>query len=421
MYKLYGDGIHDDTPALQEMIDSGVCEVILPPPEKHYLISKPLELPSNFRLVFPRFAHIRLADNSNCVMVKNKMVRDFKNRLSEEVYKNDVQKHIWSYIDDFSPDAPSENIELCGGIWDLNNENQLPNPEQGKNFSVREFYGCGMLFYNVKNLIIKNLTVKDPSQYGMAFDTVSYFTVENITFDYNLGNPVPLNMDGVHLDGNCHYGTIKNLKGACYDDLVAVNAHEGSRGDITNIDIDGIYAENCHSAVRLLTVKNLVKNIHITNVYGTYYQYVVGLTKFYPGENTGCFDGITLDNLYVSKCMPVKKGDFQQPPKVEQCFPVIWVQENTVVKNLFVSHLHRRETALPMATVHVGDNATVSRLLLYNITTEREIEEEMPLLNNRGNIEYLSIERCDSGKDEMIKLGGNGKIGTIEGQKTVEI
>ena len=131
MYNLYGDGIHDDAPALQEMIDSGVGEVILPPPEKHYLISKPLELPSNFRLVLPRFAHIRLADNSNCVMVKNKMVRDFKNRLSEDVYKNDVQKHIWSYIDDFSPDAPCENIELCGGIWDLNNENQLPNPEQG--------------------------------------------------------------------------------------------------------------------------------------------------------------------------------------------------------------------------------------------------------------------------------------------------
>ena len=39
----------------------------------------------------------------------------------------------------------------------------------------------------------------------------------------------------------------------------------------------------------------------------------------------------------------------------------------------------------------------------------------------KGDIEYLSIERCDSGKDEMIRIGGNGKIGTIEGQKTVEI
>ena len=65
---LYGDGIHDDYPALQEMINSGKKELLLPEPEKCYLISKTLELPSNFRLVFPRFAEIKLADGSNCPM-----------------------------------------------------------------------------------------------------------------------------------------------------------------------------------------------------------------------------------------------------------------------------------------------------------------------------------------------------------------
>ena len=34
MYKLYGDGIHDDAPAIQEMLDSGISAVILPVPEK---------------------------------------------------------------------------------------------------------------------------------------------------------------------------------------------------------------------------------------------------------------------------------------------------------------------------------------------------------------------------------------------------
>ena len=76
MYKLYGDGIHDDTLAIQELIDSGVKEVSLPDPEVCYLISKPLELPSNFRLVLPRFAEIKLAKDSNCEMLRNKMVPD---------------------------------------------------------------------------------------------------------------------------------------------------------------------------------------------------------------------------------------------------------------------------------------------------------------------------------------------------------
>ena len=53
---LYGDGIHDDYPAIQEMINSGVCEVTLPVPEKNYLISQTLVLPSNFKLILPRFA-----------------------------------------------------------------------------------------------------------------------------------------------------------------------------------------------------------------------------------------------------------------------------------------------------------------------------------------------------------------------------
>ena len=39
-YILYGDGIHDDYPAIQEMIDSGVCEVSLPAPKQKYIITK---------------------------------------------------------------------------------------------------------------------------------------------------------------------------------------------------------------------------------------------------------------------------------------------------------------------------------------------------------------------------------------------
>ena len=36
--KLYGDGIHDDTNAIQEMLDSKISLVELPVPKKHYCI-----------------------------------------------------------------------------------------------------------------------------------------------------------------------------------------------------------------------------------------------------------------------------------------------------------------------------------------------------------------------------------------------
>lgn len=408
---LYGDGIHDDQPAIQEMIDSGVCEVVLPVPKKHYLISKPIELPSNFTLRLPRYATVRLADGANCVMVKNKMQKDPKKRLSEEVYTNPVWAHLWSYVDDYSPDAPCENIEIKGGIWDCNNQNQLPNPERNIDLSVREFYGCGMLFYNVKGFKLSELTVKDPSQYGVTMDKVSYFTVEDVTFDYNLGNPYPINMDGIHLDGNCHDGVIRNLKGTCYDDLVAINAHEGSRGPITNIEIDGLFAENCHSAVRLLSLKQVVRNIHISNVFGTYYQYCIGITKGYRGETEGYFDAITLENLCVSKAMPVRKGDFQHPPKLEQVCPLIFIQGDTVTKSLRLCGFLRKEKVLAKESFFIGAEATVDRLLIENVAVSNGTGEEMPFLVNHGRIGYLSMQAIDTGSDAC--LVNDGEIQTM--------
>ena len=402
MYTLYGDGVHDDTAAIQELIDSGRCEVTLPAPEKYYLISKPLELPSDFRLVLPRFAKIRLADGANCAMLRNKVVYDYAKRLSKEVYDVPLQAHLWGYVDDFSPNHPCRNIEVCGGVWDCNNQAQIPNHEYSKDFSAREFCGYGMFFYNVTGLTLRDMTLKDPQRYAVTLATVSYFTVENIVFDFNKGNPYPINMDGIHLDGNCHYGVMRNLKGTCYDDLIALNAHEGSRGPITNIVIDGLYAEGCHSAVRLLTVQNEVENIRISNVFGTYYQYCIGISKFYPGENTGCYRGISLDHIYAAKAMPARKGGFQWPPKTEKAFPLIWIQGKTVVKDLSISELHRKEKTLPKDTIYVGEGALIEHLTVDNAVTENFTGDKMPLLRNKGHICQLSMHHTACGKDERL-------------------
>ena len=380
MFKLYGDGIHDDTNAIQEMIDSEVCEVCLPAPRKFYLISKPLELPSNFRLVLPRFAEIRLADSANCLMVKNKMVQDYADRLPEDF--NEACKHLWYYVNEYSPDVITENIEICGGIWNFNNMNQLPNPEQTKVLEPYGYTGEGMLFYGVRNLKLSSMTLKDPVHFGISFDRVSYFTVKDITFDYNLGNPCAINMDGLHFNGNCHFGYIRNLKGACYDDLVALNAHEGSRGPITNIEIDGLFAENCHSAVRLLTVADNIENIHISNVYGTYYQYCIGLTKYYPGETTGSFDGINIDHIYASKAL--RDGIYPWPNAY--VYPLIFMQKDTRIKNLKITDLYRKEYNIPVETIHIGEKTMVDNLILDNIVAENHTGEEMPMLVNNGSV-----------------------------------
>jgi len=401
MYTLYGDGIHDDYPAIQQLLDSGRHEIALPEPEVCYLISKTLEIPSYTRLILPRYAHIRLADGANCPMLTNKFTK-----LPAYQPAGD----LWDIILCNSMAARDcvHDFEICGGIWDLNNRGQLGNPLWTRN-APDGYTGFGVLFANVKNFKLTNMTLKDPVNFAVTLDTASWFTVEDITFDFNYGNPTAANMDGIHLNGNCHFGTIRNLKGACYDDLVALNADEGTDGPITNMEIDGIYSTDCHSAVRLLTVKNAVEHIHITNVFGTYYQYCIGLTKYYPGPTTGYYDAITLDNIYASKAdrldVYCKKDTY--------VYPLIYIQEETVVKNLKVHTLHRREFFTPVETFYVGTDSFVDTMTLENITAENNTAEPMPFLVNQGNVACLTLRDIRTGGQPLMT--GRGTVERVNG------
>ena len=393
-YKLYGDGIHDDTLCLQNMIDSANRELCLPMPEVHYLISKPLELPSNFKLKLPRYAEVKLAKGSNCVMLKNKTVTDRAERIAPELF---------DFVNEYSPDFPCENIEVEGGIWNFNNKEQAKNPIIDGNYVPRGYNGFIFLFYNVTGLKISSLTLKDPVTFSVTLDRVSYFTVDNIVFDFNYGNPLATNMDGIHVNGNCHFGEIRNLKGACYDDLVALNADEGTAGEISNILIDGLYAEDCHSAVRILSANYPVKNVHITNVFGTYFQYCIGLTRFFPTRDKGFLDAITLDNIYASKAVRIPV--YNKPPTA-YVYPFIYIQEKVRVKGLKIANLHRREENVPVETIYVGSDTIVEQMTLDNITTENHTDSEnMPMLVNNGEIQHLYINAVfEDGKEFKTEI-----------------
>ena len=381
-FTLYGDGIHDDTAAIQELINTSGTELRLPVPKVCYLISAPLELPSDFKLVLPRFTEIKLAKGSNCVMLKNKTVSDRKERTK---YK------LWDHINEWSPDYPCKNIEVEGGIWNLNNLEQNKNPLLTGVYEPKGYNGFIFLFYNVKNLRISSLTLKDPVTFAVTLDTVTYFSVDNIIFDFNYGNPLATNMDGIHIDGNSHYGTLTNLKGACYDDLVALNSHEGSDGPISDIAIRGIYSEDCHSAVRLLAAGTRVSNIHISDIYGTYFQYCVGLTKYYPDDAPlGYYGAITIDNVYASKAPWIpeyNKGEGTY------AYPFIWIEGNLRVESLRVQNLHREEHTLPIDTFYVGENTVIDRMILDNISVDNQTDSErIPFMDNRGEIKYLNAQ-----------------------------
>ena len=374
---LYGDGIHDDTAAIQELIDNN-CEVSLPVPKAFYLISKSLELHSNLKLVLPRFAEIRLADNSNCYMLKNVTENDAKERITSKLF---------NYVNRYSPDAPCQNIEICGGIWNYNNKNQNPNPLSCGRYEPEGYTGLCFLFYNVKNLRISSLTIKDPANFAVTLDTVSYFNVYNISFDFNDGNLYQSNMDGIHLCGNCHHGNIENLFGTCYDDIVALNAEEGSRGPISDITVKGIYTENSYSAVRLLSASPecAIRNVHISDIFGTFYHFGICFMPVYKTGKRGLYENITINNMYAGKSSRdlVK---FYLVHKYRK-YAIIDIEGGIDVKNLSISDVHRREFVDgTVPTLQFAQNAIIENLFLENISAENFTEEDMPFVINNAEI-----------------------------------
>jgi len=402
---LYGDGIHDDLPAIQEMLDSGVRCVTLPLPKVKYIISSAINIHSNQELRLDRYALISLKDGANSLMIRTG-------------FDGDVCR----------------NVKISGGIWDMNHNNQNPNPwhfpnpatgkksydvlaERGihpaiaplpenayvadnQDFPEDVYTGHCMVFKNTKNFYIGNLTIRNPVVYGMDLYRVEDFTVENIDFDYTEGSPKLWNMDGVHIEGYCKNGFIHNLKGACHDDTVALTSDDSFfNGPIENVTVDGIYGENSHSGVRLLSRTYPVRNVHITNVYGSYYAYAVVLSKYSELPERSGFENINIDNVFVRLC----------PGTVDVAGnrrPLIWIGEDIDVKNLTVSNLHRNETHNPNPTIGIYKGSSVSNLSVANCTQTNSTEGEMPFIHNEGTIKKLYAYNVETDDDVFIKNDG---------------
>ena len=130
---LAGDGATDDTAAIQARLDSGTSCVYLPPPAKCYLISKTLKIGSDQELRLDRYSVIRLAPKSDCPMIENR-----------------------GYVG-----GSDKRIAITGGIWDMANLDQSPNPQHyGRLNPPRPspmpkchengfFFGMAMRFSNV--------------------------------------------------------------------------------------------------------------------------------------------------------------------------------------------------------------------------------------------------------------------------------
>lgn len=370
---LCGDGVHDDTAAIQARLDAGTPCVYLPPPAKHYLISKALEIGSWQELRLDRYSVVRLAPKSDCHMVINKNWR-----------------------------TGDSHITVTGGIWDFNNLGQSPNPhmtmhcnppyktKMPDHFERDFFHGEIFTFDKVDGLTVKGITLRNPTTYGFQMTRTCNFLIDDVTLDYTTWNPSPLNLDGIHLDGGCHHGRISNIRGTALDDMVALNSADGIctayEGPIHDIDIDGIYADYSHSAVRLLAAGTSLSRVTIRNVHGSFYVYAIGLTHHFKNKPRGRFDDIVIENVFASKA--------RTPDGIisREWYPLIWVENGSDVGNLSIRNFRRTEKVYGVPSIRVAEDATVERLTVRDCRMESMLGIPIKFMDLAGKVGVEMVE-----------------------------
>ena len=311
-------------------------------------------------------------------------------------------------------DRGNEGIRLVGGIWDMDNLNQSVTEYQktrnwrGRPYRSDYYIGVLMRFDNVKDLSIRGLTLKDPVTFGMQLGNVRQFTVEDITFDYNLKRT---NMDGVHVHGNSRWGRIANLKGTTNDDLVALNADDGgyfemTRGPIEDVSVDGVFSEDGYTAVRLLSAGSPIRRVQLANIFGTYRYNVVSFTnhRVHPGSPS-TFEDISIRGVFCSKSGQGMKVDAAKPSSPH--LALVWIDAPAVVSALTIADYHRTERVWPAENILIEPGATVECLQLCNISLINHTPGTIHVLTNKGTIGALQ------GNNVYAKAEGSHTRGAV--------
>ena len=226
------------TAAMQAALDERKS-LHIPARDHPYYLDGPLVLNSWCKLTAEPKAEIRLKPGSNSCMVRNANILEFNNRPVPEGTN------------------PDNHISIEGGIWTtLANDVSSNGNERGRSAKEKPVFGTHgvILLQNVRDVSVKNLTIRQSRPFGVHLANAHDFKVENITLEKQ-------RRDGVHVNGPASNGLIRGVRGDSRDDNIALNAWEWknyapSYGPVERIVIEDVTGspEELHAAnsIRLL-------------------------------------------------------------------------------------------------------------------------------------------------------------------------
>lgn len=231
-----GDGVTDDTLAIQAALDVGGHVCIRRPGV--YVVSgvlarlaegdnarlnAALVIRSGTTLTMQNNVRLRLASGSDCYLLRNA-----------------------------NPEAGDHDIAVEGGQLDGNSVGQQEN-----NWFRPYWFGHMVLFHRVSRVSVRDLRSINPSRYAFLFVGSTDITTERLWFQHQR-----LNSDGVHFHGPCSRIVVRDLVGLTNDNMAGFVCGEGlyyfghadeefGVGDITDVLVERLHSTWGKEPVRL--------------------------------------------------------------------------------------------------------------------------------------------------------------------------
>ena len=296
-YGAVGDGAFDCSPAIRAALEKET-EIFFP--EGTYVITETVRIPSNRHVKLDAGAVIFAADHC---------------------FDRAGDRAILTNAD---PENGNENIVFEGGKIDANNVNNtradwVTGPSSGLTF-------C---FYRVKGLTLRCMNLHNSDSYNIRLTRVEDYLIEDILFT---STHLPLCQDGVHVNGHCYRGVIRNIRGegkCTNDDLIALNADDQDLychnwgqedGPIVDLLIENVHADDCHTALRVLSIHSEIKNVTVRNLSAgvrchglnfdaaRYCAHPIFSDEDHP-DGVGFLKNVVLENITLWKTIP-RRTDF---------------------------------------------------------------------------------------------------------------
>lgn len=253
-----GDGIRDDSDALQRALDSGAQTVRIR--RGAYRCAKTLRIHSH--------THVEAHPQARLFMCGEtpKFRRDF-------------------LLTNADPAGGNCDISVAGGIWDGNNTGRYnTKPDL---FDSNGYSGSVLNFVNVRDLNLQDLVVANSVTYHIRMAMLDGFEIRRVGFR---SEKPGFNQDGLHFGGCVRNGAVSDIAalsvGQTTDDMIALNADDSMervenldliRGPIENVTFENISAADCYTFIRMLSVTAPIRNIRLAHIHGGCRMYAVNM------------------------------------------------------------------------------------------------------------------------------------------------